>query len=327
MARPLRIEFEGALYHLCARGNERQQVYRDERDRAEFVRMVEGSSRRYQVSVLGFVLLGNHFHLIAQTHQANLSRWMHWLMVSYTVYFNWRHRRSGHLFQGRYKSFLVEAESGDYLLELSRYVHLNPVRGKSLGKGNPAQRRERLRSFKWSSYPGYAGLRRQFGFVEEKQVLEQMEGKSASQRHLSYRRFVEEGLLREIEAPWERVRWQSVLGSESFGRRVQDRINAMSAHRREIRAVREGESLLDPMKVVKRVAKAYGEPLDRIKEDKSYGLEARNVAMWLVWNRSGLGLRQIGEFFGGLHYSAVAQRLRRISPKLQQKAEKLVPQM
>ncbi len=120
MARPLRIEFEGAIYHLCARGNERRKVFRDERDRVQFLELLEGSAERYQVSVLAFVLMGNHFHLVAQTRRANLSRWMHWLMVSYTVYFNRRHRRSGHLFQGRYKGFVVGAGKEHYLLGLSR---------------------------------------------------------------------------------------------------------------------------------------------------------------------------------------------------------------
>jgi REP element-mobilizing transposase RayT len=320
------VEFEGALYHLCARGNERQKVYRDEKDRTEFLEMVERSSRRYQVSILGFVLLGNHFHLIAQTHRANLSRWMHWLMVTYTVYFNWRHRRSGHLFQGRYKSFLVESEKGDYVLELSRYIHLNPVRGKHLGQGSPSQRRERLRRYRWSTYPGYAGLAKQFPFIEEERVLEQVGG-PVGQRRVNYRRFVEEGLLREIETPWELVRWQSALGSESFLRRVQDRMQEKKEGRREIRGVREAECSLDPMKVVKQVAKAYGETVARVKDEPVYGLEARNVAIWLVWERCGLSLRQVGEFFGGMHYSAVAQRLRRITPKLETKAERLMLQI
>jgi putative transposase len=154
MARPLRIEFEDALYHVCARGNERQRIFRDDSDQLQFLELVERSGKRYQVSALAFVLMSNHFHLIARTHRPNLSRWMHWLMVSYTVYFNWRHQRSGHLFQGRYKSFLVESEEGDYFLSLSRYLHRNPVRGRVLGKGTPAQRRERLRRYRWSSYAG-----------------------------------------------------------------------------------------------------------------------------------------------------------------------------
>src|SRR5207253_6535646 len=104
-----------------------------------------------------------------QTRRGNLSRWMHWLMMSYTMYFNWRHGRSGHLFQGRYKSFLVEG--GEYLLGLSRYIHLNPVRGAALGSGTAVERRRRLRNFRWSSYRGYAGLEKPWAFVEEMMVL------------------------------------------------------------------------------------------------------------------------------------------------------------
>ena len=104
------------------------------------------------MAILCFVLMSNQLHFVAQTHRANLSRWMHWLSVAYTVFCNRRHRLSGHLFQGRYKSFLVR--EGDYLLGLSRYVYLNPVRGVSLGRGTPSQRRKRLCAFRWSSYPG-----------------------------------------------------------------------------------------------------------------------------------------------------------------------------
>src|SRR5436190_7752054 len=162
MARPLRVEFEDAIYHLCARGNARQAIFHDERDRARFVELLSESAQRFQAEIFCFVLMGNHSHLVAQTRRPNLRRWMHWLLVSYSVYFNRRHRFSGHLFQGRYKSFLVQ--EGDYLLGLSRYVHLNPVRGVSLGRGTPSERRKRLRAFRWSSYRGYAGLSAPFPF-------------------------------------------------------------------------------------------------------------------------------------------------------------------
>ena len=144
MARPLFIEFEDAIYYLLARGNARRRILHDERDCARFVQFLGESAHRFDAAVLCFVFMGNHFHLLAQTHQPNLGRWMHWLLVAYAVYFNRRHRLSGHLFQGRYKSFLVQ--EGDYLLRLSRYVHLNPVRGISLGRGNPSERRKRLRA-------------------------------------------------------------------------------------------------------------------------------------------------------------------------------------
>ena len=327
MARPLRIEFEDAIYHLCARGNERQKVFRDERDRGQFLELLERSCSRYQVSTLAFVLLANHFHLIAQTRQPNLSRWMHWLMVSYTVYFNWRHKRSGHLFQGRYKSFLVGQGEGDHLLSLSRYVHLNPVRGKVLGQGTPAERRQELRSYRWSSYRSYAGLETASGFVEEKLILGQMGGRRRHEQRLRYRRFVEEGLLREIESPWEAVQWQTVLGNESFARKVRDRMAGLQKARGEVTALRRGRKVVNPMEVLKKVSQRYEVPIKQLRAKGSYGLEARNVAMWLVWEKCGMSLREVGDLFGGLEYSAVAQRLRRVPRRAEETAFTLAVEM
>jgi REP element-mobilizing transposase RayT len=304
------LEFEGAIYHLLGRGNARQRIFASERDQHEFVKLLEASAQRFDASVYAFVLMGNHFHLLAKTHRANLSRWMHWLMVSYTVYFNWLHRRSGHLFQGRYKSFLVE--DGEYLLGLSRYLHLNPVRGAVLGRGTPAQRRDRLRAYPWSSYRGYAGLAKGFAFIEEDLVLGEFQTTRAKQRQ-RYRRFVEEGLLREIENPFDAVQWQAVLGSESFARKMQDRINEMRRHGREVTAVRRGAKRISPQEVVRRVAQGSGVSESTLVGRGGYGLEARNVAMALVWEKCALSLRDIGQLFGGIDYSAVAQRIRRIN--------------
>jgi len=132
MARPLRLAFEGALYHLTGRGNRRERIFGDEKDCARFLEMPEGSLGRFRVLLHPLVFMGNHYHLLAQTEWPNVGRWMHWLATSYTVCFNQRHKRVGHLFQGRYKSIVVEAEG--YLLPLSRYIHLNPVRGTRLGQ-------------------------------------------------------------------------------------------------------------------------------------------------------------------------------------------------
>ncbi len=308
MARPLRIEFEDAIYHLCARGNARQAIFRDERDRARFVKLLSESAQRFDAAVLCFVLMGNHFHLLAQTRRPNLGRWMHWLLVSYTVYFNRRHRSSGHLFQGRYKSLLVQ--EGDYLLVLSRYVHLNPVRGVSLGRGTPAERRKRLRAFKWSTYRGYAGLSAPLPFVQEAMVLGELRGPGRAER-LRYRRFVEEGLLREIENPFEAVRWQAVLGDESLVQKLRDRVKGLHKQRREITSLRGALPSIEPEKILKRVARKYGVDWQRLVAPGERRLQARNVAMWMIWESGNKSLREIGELFGGLDYAAVAQRIRR----------------
>jgi putative transposase len=308
MARPLRVEFEDAIYHLCTRGNARQRIFWDDRDRSRFVELLTDSARRFGVSIFCFVLMGNHVHLIAQTHRANLSRWMHWLTVAYTVFFNRRHRSSGHLFQGRYKSFLVQ--EGDYLLGLSRYLHLNPVRGMSLGKGTPSERRTRLRAFRWSSYPGYAGLREQYPFVEEEMVLGELGGARKGER-LRYRRFVEEGLVREMENPFEAVRWQAVLGNESFVQKLRDRLKGLQRHQREIPSLRRIGEGVTTEEVLEKVAKKFKMESKRLLKRGERGLEARNVAMWMIWESGTKSLREIGELFGGLDYAAVAQRIRR----------------
>jgi len=271
---------------------------------------------RYEVDVHAYVLMPNHFHLLARTPKANLSRWMHWLIGAYSVSFNRRHRKSGHLFQGRYKSFLVEG--GNYLLGLSRYLHLNPVRGRVIGAGGPKERRKRLRAYRWSSYRGYTGLGKQNDFVSEELVLGELGGSSKlkiQQAKLRYRRFVEEGLLREIENPFEAVQWQMVLGSESLLQKVKDKLRSKSDHQREVTGLRSAASTSEPKRVAARVASHYGLPVNRLLRESVYGSEARNVAIWLAWQNSGLTLREIGSMFGGMDYAAVSQRIRRIQKR------------
>src|SRR5687768_15876091 len=165
MARPLRIERAGAWYHLTARGNERQPIFHDPRDYQHFCELLAEVVARFRWRLHAYVLMKNHFHLMIETRDANLSRSMQWLSVSYTIWFNRRHARAGHLFQGRFKSIIVEPAA--WAVELSRYVHLNPVRIKSLGlsKSDRAQARtpggaapdrelvarrlETLRQFRW----------------------------------------------------------------------------------------------------------------------------------------------------------------------------------
>jgi len=320
VARPLRIEFAGAIYHLLARGNGRQPIYENDADRERFLALVEESAARFDVAVHGFVLMGNHFHLLAQTRRANLSRWMHWLMVAYSVYFNRRHRRSGHVLQGRYKSLVVE--EGEYLLELSRYIHLNPVRGPVLGRGTPGERRERLRNFGWSSYQGYAGLGKSWPFIDEEMVLGELGGPSRD-RPIRYRRFVEEGLLSDIANPFQAVQWQTILGSESFGQKVLDRLQGGMDKRREVSSKIRVSMAAAPEGILAMVGKKYGIKPERLLQRGEWGLAARNLAMWLVWERCELSLGEIGKLFGGLDYAAVAQRIRRarlsLSPRARQR--------
>lgn len=325
MARQLRLEFEGAIYHVCARGNAREDIFRLEADRVRFLKLLEQSVERFAGVVFSFVLMNNHFHLLLQTRQPNLSAWMQWLSVSYSVYFNRRHDRSGHLFQGRYKSFLVD--TGEYILGLSRYIHLNPVRGMRIGRGTPSERRQRLRNFKWSSYCGYAGLTKPFFFVDESMILEEL-GNSTGRARIEYRRFVEEGLVREIDNPFEAVQWQAALGRETFLRKVRDRMKSLHTQRREITSLRTATEFASPQTILNNVAKKFQVNARSLIEQRGHGIAPRNVAMWIISERCGMTLRQIGELFGGIDYAAVAQRIRRERNKYSEKeARALIVEM
>jgi putative transposase len=324
MARPLRLEFEEAIYHITARGNRRERIFAGDADRARFLEMVARSLPRFEVELHAYVLLPNHFHLLVRTRRANLSRWMHWVMVSYTIWFNRRHDKVGHLFQGRYKSLLVEG--GNYLLGLSRYVHLNPVRGKVIGAGDPKERRARLRGYRWSSYRGYAGLSKQAEFVTEELVLGELDVRDGRGGRVRYRRFVEEGLVREIENPSEAAQWQAVLGSEVFLQRVRDKMQPHREKRREVKALRLGTKGPDPHRIIEKIASQHDLPIERVLRGKEYGLQARNIAMWVVWQLCELTLREIGAIFGGMDYAAVAQRIRRLdqNPVVRKSLKKLL---
>jgi REP element-mobilizing transposase RayT len=313
VARPLRIEFEGALYHITARGNVRQKLFLDDKDCAKFVELLRASLTRYDVILHAYVLMGNHYHLIAETRRANLGRWMHWLSTSYTVYFNWRHRRVGHLFQGRYKSIVVEAEG--YLLTLSRYVHLNPVRGQMIGKGSPVERRKRLREWKWSSYRGYSGLVEPEGWMQDERILGEMGGIRLKGERLRYRRYVEEGLLREIENPLEAVQWQTVLGQESFLQRLKDRMEKPARVDKEVPARRLLQERSRVGRILGAVATAYGCGKADLLRAGGKGNEARAVAMVLVWDCCGMRLQELTELFEAPGYTAAAQMIKRTRDK------------
>jgi REP-associated tyrosine transposase len=145
MARPLRIEYPGAIYHVLSRGDRRQAVARNDADRNRFLDLLERTCKRTGWEIHAYCLMSNHFHLVVETPRENLSAGMQWLLGSYTQEFNRRHALSGHLFGGRYKALLVDGRKGDYLRQVCNYVHLNPVRAKMI------KEHEKVDSYPWSS--------------------------------------------------------------------------------------------------------------------------------------------------------------------------------
>src|ERR1043166_1855603 len=146
MARKPRVEFKGAFYHVIVRGNQRQKIFRDDRDRLTYLDRVEHYRQRYGFKIYAYVLMANHVHLLLQTGKTPLSKILQGIQFTYTRYHNQRYRTVGHLFQGRYKAILCDRNA--YLIELVRYIHLNPTRLKT-----PAD----LDKYRWSSHHAYLG--------------------------------------------------------------------------------------------------------------------------------------------------------------------------
>jgi REP element-mobilizing transposase RayT len=196
MARHLRVEYPGAIYHVTCRmvgdwRTEKALLFRDDADRERFIERLSERVEQFHIRLYLFVCMTNHFHLVFETPEANCSRFMQSLTTAYTVYYNLRHSRHGHLLDGRFKARLVEGD--DYLLTLSRYVHLNPVQVGAL-KDQPLEARiKALRAYAWSSYPSYIGTRSALAFIEYGPLLSEMPGREREWPG-QYRAYVETGL-------------------------------------------------------------------------------------------------------------------------------------
>ena len=218
MARPLRVEFPDACYHVICRGNFRFPVLREEGDRELLLERLVKYAEIFRVRVRAFCLMVNHFHGYVQTEEANLGRFMQSFLTSFTVSYNRRHHTSGHVFQGRYKAFLVE-EDRAYASQVSRYIHLNPVRIPSLD-GAPIEVLQRqIRECPWSSYGAVIGLRRCPKWLRRDDILRRW-GSTLKERQGGYARYVEQGLTDGMWDPWEAAAAQTIIGSDSFVDRI-----------------------------------------------------------------------------------------------------------
>lgn len=166
MARPLRVEYPGAFYHVINRGNAGDAVFKSIRDREKFLEYLGKAAERFSIRIHTYCLMTNHYHLLVETPDPNLSRSIQWINVSYATYFNRKRDRRGHLFQGRFTSILIDAD--EYLKHLSRYIHLNPVRAKMV---------DRPSDYLWSSYPAFTGGKKPPDWLEVNWLLSQFGNK------------------------------------------------------------------------------------------------------------------------------------------------------
>ena len=202
MARPLRLEYPGALYHVTSRGNAGQKLYRNDKDRLYFLELLGGIVERLHWLCHAYCLMDNHYHLVIETPQGNLAKGMRQINGIYTQRCNWKYKKTGHVFQGRYKAIIVDKDS--YLLELCRYVVLNPIR---------ARMREKPEEWKWSSYGATAGLAETDSFLTTDWLLSQFSEKKKRAQSL-YQRFVLQGI--DGTSPWNDLKGQIFLGDKRF---------------------------------------------------------------------------------------------------------------
>jgi len=307
MARPLRIQFENAYYHVTCRGNSGQEIFSNDADRSTFLDLLGRSSDIYQTEILAYVLMSNHFHLFVKTPLGNLQEFMRHFNISYTFYYNWRHDRRGHLYQGRYKSFLVDADQ--YLQEVSRYIHLNPVRVKQRSGMTSAEKERYLRNYRWSSYERYLSPRgRRFLRVEE--VLAYFGGDTPTGRR-TYEAFVREGLNGKLSNPLERGAGHGIIGESEFIERIKEQYIQSGMASREIPAVKRILAQVEPEKIIREICKAFKVKRDELLR-KGYKGVARGILMDMLYRHGGMNQREIGELMG-VDYSAVSVMRKRLS--------------
>lgn len=278
MARPLRIEYAGAHYHVTNRGNQRMTVFHRKREYKLFLEKLERFAGLFRVRVFCYCCMGNHFHLYVRTEEANLSRFMQSLLTSFTVSLNRARGSSGHVFQGRFKAHLVEEEA--YHTELSRYIHLNPVRVRGYRYRSLKDRRAHLRGFPWSSYASYIGLRSTPEWLTMEPVLAEWSG-STAERMRRYRRYVEEGLLRELDSPYAGSAEQSIVGSDSFVDRIKrGYLLGRKGDRREEPSLVHLQESFGLEEIAEAVAEMYEIKSAELMRRRSAHREARRLVMY-----------------------------------------------
>ena len=298
MGRPLRIEYSGAYYHVTSRGNEKKDVFRSQKDREKFLSYLESATERYGAAVHAYCLMSNHYHLLMETPEGNLSQIMRHINGAYTNYFNTKRQRAGHLFQGRYKAILVEKDA--YALELSRYIHLNPVRAGMVQM--PGE-------YRWSSYRSYIGQTARPEWLKITDQLGQFSG-AEKEKQDSYRHFVEAIIGEDEQNPLAAALGTAILGSHEFIAEIEERHLAEKQADPDIPDMRKITCRWSLEEIVETV-KAATKQENRL---------AKKLSIYLCHRYSGARLKEIGNLFG-ICAAGVSQESRRFAVRIQEDSE------
>ena len=322
MARPLRIDVENGWYHITARGIERRSIFRARFYYRHFLGLLDRMSARYGVEVHAYCLMGNHYHLIIRTPEANASQAIQWLNVSYSVWFNIKRDRAGHVFQGRFKSVLIDSQ-GAWLLVASEYLHLNPVRTTQMGLGKMdnraeglglkepteeqiAERLAGLRAYEWNSYRAYAGFASAPEWLHTKPILSRGGGPA------KYRRGVEAHITRGADPKaFECLRGRVAIGTTAFLEKARQRVGRMTKEQPD-RSFTRRLSGFDS--IVATVELQTGQKWEDVRN--RYGGRTRDLVLYLARMHSGLTLAEIGDRAAGVSYKTVGMAVKRFEAKL-----------
>jgi len=282
MVRPLRIEYPGANYHVINRGNRGERIFFKDSDYTFFIDKMSEYADLFDVVIHCYCILSNHFHLMVTTKHANLSKFMQSFTTSFTVSMNYKYNKPGHIFQGRYKAQLVESEL--YKNELSRYIHLNPIKLQTYRSLPLTALKKNLHDYKWSSYRSYIGICRKPDWLNRSFVLSSW-GKTSTEKLNNYRTFIEEGLLTDNLKKIRSNQINNIIGSDSFKDRIIKKyliknFADIDEHEQPDLSIINSVSLQDVLDVVLEYFKL--ESSTKITLKTSSSSEARKIAIYLV---------------------------------------------
>ena len=309
MSRPYRLQSQDCFYHITSRGDDRKKIFLSENDYQKFIDYISYAKAKYKFHIYAYCLMPNHYNLLLETTQANISKIMHYLNGSYTTYYNIKRKRSGHLFQGRFKSIVVDKDN--YFQELSRYIHLNPVKAKIT---------QQPEAYRWSSYRGYFGKKDP---VLDYERIKQYLGMDKNQ----YRQFVLSGLDKPLD-PFKNTYAGFLLGSTQF---IKEKLQSLKdqVESKEIAYRDTISESIDLELITQEVGSRYHQEAGELYTVRKKPVFARKIALYLAKRLTCLSNVEIGTRFG-ITYSAVSkaagdiERLRQENKKVNREVEELI---
>ena len=278
MARQHRLQAPNCFYHITSRGDDRKKIFLNETDFRKFLDYLKKAKEKFDFYLYAYCLMGNHYHLLLETSQANLSQIMQYLNTSYTIYYNTKHKRHGHLFQGRFKSILIEADS--YFAELTRYIHLNPVKARLVDSAE---------EYPWSSYKIY--LSKGSSDLINKEKGQELLAMDSS----AYRQFIQGGIKNQKD-PFRKVYAGCILGGTAF---IKDKLKQLQTEveSKDFAYKRAVKNTIGPQEIITVVADYFKLDPEQMRKGRSRPMTAKRTAIYLLRRKTGLTNAQIGELF------------------------------